>query len=254
MLIGVCQEHAGATRDAVETYQSILPQLYDKQSVSNNNYEHRLWTERLLSRYCVLIGRHVRSQSQTADHLLLSKSQIKSSSILPPFRAWAAIQASELDNGTRSIRTDEAAPSRRHIWQTYYNTLSVLMQLRQKYGSRARKGHRESEAVKFNLQFSFDSKLAQSTELKRVETAYESLLLKETSFPKANEPNIEVEELVDRTVSNWVIFNGPDWEEADIEKGGKIALGRRVLAVSSSGFLMCVFLNCKNTDLLCVVY
>lgn len=248
MLIGVSQEHAGAVRDAVETYQSILPQLSHKQSVSNNSHEHRLWTERVLSRYCVLIGRHVRSQSQTADHLLLSKFQIKPSFILPPFRAWAAIQASEPVDGTRSIRTSEAIPSHRHIWQTYYNTLSVLIQLRQKCESRAHKSHLKSEIVKFNLQFSFDSKQAQSTELKRAEAAYESVLLNETTFPKANELNVEVEELVDQIMSNWVILNGSDWEEEDIENGGKPALGRRVLAVSSPGSLICVSSTCKTTN------
>ena len=248
MLIGVSQEHAGAIRDAVETYQSMLPQLSHKHSVSDKSHEYRLWTERLLSRSCVLIGRHVRSQSQTPDHLLLSKTPVTCSSILPPFRAWAAIQALEPDNGKQSIRTNEAVPPRRHIWQIYYDTLSVLMQLRHTYKSRSRKGHLESEFKKFNLLFSFDSKLAQSTELKRVEIAYESVLLKEISFPKANEPNVEVEEYVDRLMSNWFILSGSDWDDEDIEMGGKSALGQRVLAVSFLRPLICISSTCRNAN------
>ena len=120
------------------------------------------------------------------------------------------------------------------------------MQLRQMYELRAPKGRLKSETVKFDQQFSFDSKLAQSTELKRVETVYESVLLKEVGFPKANEPNVEVEEWVEQIMSNWVLLNGSDWEEEDIESGGKSALGRRILAVSFMESLICVSSTCKN--------
>ena len=122
------------------------------------------------------------------------------------------------------------------------------MQLRYTYESQSRKRHLESEIETFNLLFSFDSKLAQFTELKRVETAYESVLVKEISFPKANEPNVEVEEYADRMMSNWFILSGSDWDDEDIEMGGKPALGQRVLAVSILRSLICISSTCRNAN------
>lgn len=93
-------------------------------------------------------------------------------------------------------------------------------------------GPRKSPNTQFGSRFLFDSRIAQYAELKRVETAYESLLLNQVGFPKANEANVEVENWTDQVMFNWSLLIGPDWEEDDLENGGKAGVGRRVLAVS----------------------
>ena len=71
----------------------------------------------------------------------------------------------------------------------------------------------------------------QRVELHRVESAYESLLLEETKFPKASQANTEVEEWADQVVTNWGLFTGPDWSDADLGKGGKQSVSRGVLEI-----------------------
>ena len=247
MLIGAYQEHAGSFREAVKTYQSLLPHISNPQSVLSKSREYRLWTERLLVRYCVLVWRHVKSKSQTLDELLSPASLIGSSLILPPFRTWAKMRALEPDDSLISGDADEAIPARRRIWKIYYHILSILLQLRRSYKPTGRRGHTVNEATKFEFRFLFDSREAQYAELRRVETAYETLLLNEVSFPKANEPNREIENWVDQVMSNWVLVNDSDWEDSNTEQGGKAAVSRRVLAVSFTDSFGRMPSICENT-------
>ena len=114
----------------------------------------------------------------------------------------------------------------------YYNTLSTLLQYRISYESKHRTESAKSTTTAFDHRFLFDSKLAQYAELKRVEVAYESLLLRQVGFPKANTANVEVESWVDEVMSNWFLVTSSDWEDENLEKGGKAAVSQRVLAVS----------------------
>lgn len=74
----------------------------------------------------------------------------------------------------------------------------------------------------------------QRAELKRVEANYETILLRETSFPKANETNQEVKDWVEMVLSNWRTMCGPSWTDAELGDGGKLAVGRNTLDVGSS--------------------
>lgn len=234
MLIGISQEQTGKPRAAVETYKSILPQISNVNITAGNSPERRLWAERLLSRYCALSSRYVKSKSQAPDDLLSPASPFPASSILPPFRAWAKLLVSEPDYGTKYSQSNEPGPPRRQIWQMYYSTLSTLLQYRTSYESKHRTESAKSTTAAFDHRFLFDSKLAQYAELKRVEGAYESLLLGQVGFPEANTANIEVESWVDEVMSNWFLVTGSDWEDENLEKGGKVAVSQKVLAVSST--------------------
>lgn len=116
----------------------------------------------------------------------------------------------------------------------YHNTLSTLLQYRNSYESKHRKESAKSTTAAFDHRFLFDSKLAQYAELKRVEVAYENLLLGQVGFPKANTANIEVESWVDEVMSNWFLVTGSDWGDENLEKGGRVAVSQRVLAVSAT--------------------
>lgn len=89
--------------------------------------------------------------------------------------------------------------------------------------------------------------LQQSIELRRVEGAYEGILLREVSFPKANEAATEVECWADQVVTNWRMMSSPRWLDEDLGKGGKEAVTRNVLAVRTS------ILNLLCSNMLCGV-
>ena len=108
----------------------------------------------------------------------------------------------------------------------------MLLKLRASHIAGRRREHTSKTGADFDKNFVFDSKLAQSAELNNVEAAYENVLLSQVSFPKANTVNYEVEDWVDQVMSNWSILVDSGWEDENLEKGGKAALSRRVLAVS----------------------
>lgn len=101
------------------------------------------------------------------------------------------------------------------IWRSYFDFLSSLLQngiLSAQSGDRP---HR----------------LQQVAELRRVETVYEGVLLKETRFPKATETNREIEIWVEEVIKNWEVLSGPDWNDADLGEGGQDAVGRNVIDI-----------------------
>lgn len=65
-----------------------------------------------------------------------------------------------------------------------------------------------------------------------MQSIYESFLLNELGFPKANEATPEIEIWVDQVVHNWKIICGPTWRNEDHMNGGKEATSRLVLEVS----------------------
>lgn len=71
----------------------------------------------------------------------------------------------------------------------------------------------------------------QRRELKRVESNYENILLRETTFPKANESNKAVRDWVELVMSNWQVLCGPDWTDQELGEGGKQAVSRNTLDV-----------------------
>lgn len=79
----------------------------------------------------------------------------------------------------------------------------------------------------------FVTKLEQSVELKKVETTYESILMKEVKFPRADQANAQIESWVDQVMANWRTMCGSTWQEEDL-RGGRLALGRSVLDVGRS--------------------
>ncbi|KAK5082986.1 hypothetical protein LTR05_006868 [Lithohypha guttulata] len=70
-----------------------------------------------------------------------------------------------------------------------------------------------------------------AAELRAIETAYETALLKNKKFPKATESNVVIEQWVERVVRNWQILCGPGWQESDLGPGGRNAATRNVLDI-----------------------
>ncbi|KAF2446500.1 hypothetical protein P171DRAFT_430644 [Karstenula rhodostoma CBS 690.94] len=212
-LKGSSHEQNDSPEEAVSSFASILPWLSSK-SAANETPQFNMWTEHLLVRLCHLSDQssHGSKYTDLAD-------------ALQTFRFWASHWETTAKGG--GADGANAARDRRQAWKAYYDTLSTMLRHGVPY---------ESEFVSADYATEkppvlSHSRLQQRAELKKVETIYESLLLKETHFPKASDSNTEIEQWVDSAIDNWRVFCGPSWTDADLGAGGKEAVGRCMLDI-----------------------
>ncbi|KAL8947584.1 MAG: hypothetical protein Q9222_006152 [Ikaeria aurantiellina] len=222
---GESQEKSGDENGAFETYRSLLPEVTTILQVPRVTIELRIWIEKLLARYCILTDKSVRRAVHN------EQQSLGISNTLAPFRAWADLWASVPKDAAVNGASYSGSIPRRQIWRLYFDTLSGMLQKGLPYpimtgGPSANAKEMSSDHVK-SLE---NPKLQQSIEMRKVEDIYEEVLLKEVSFPKANEANLEVESWVDQIIANWRVISGPQWCNEDLGQGGKEALTRRVLA------------------------
>ncbi|KAI9672181.1 MAG: hypothetical protein M1831_001995 [Alyxoria varia] len=141
----------------------------------------------------------------------------------------------------------------RQLWKSYYQTLSRIVARGLVYHPNPMNRDHETLDHRGLLgdQEWKTSRQQQKVELRRVETNYESILMKETSFPKANEGNPEVEEWVTQVMANWTVMCGPNWTDEELGTGGKTAIGRTTLDIlyraatktfHSTQILRCLFI------------
>ena len=199
-------ENEGNVQGALRLYEEMLPYSTNLPSTFANTPEYQSWTEMVLSRYCTLCGRHVTAHAREPRTLISPTATISPESLLAPFRAYA--KGWDTRN---TIRAGRATPSS-HVWQTYYNVLSVLFQ------------HGIVQPI-------FTSKMQQIKELKSVGNTYEAVLLKEVKFPRADQSNPQVESWTDQVMANWCIIKELPMQEGDLTEVGKAALCRDVLEV-----------------------
>ncbi|PVI07644.1 filamentation protein-like protein [Periconia macrospinosa] len=211
-LKGWSQEDTGSLEDAVRTYRSVLPFLSDKLTSATPQF--RAWTERLLVRLCLL-------SDQTSN----TREYISSSEALQIFRYWALYWDSAAK--AHGAASADGAKARRSAWKAYYDTLSDILRRGLPYEPESGSSNGSSE----KHSISSSNRLLQHAELKKVETIYEGLLLKETLFPKASETNHEIVSWADSVMENWRFLCGSTWSNADLGAGGKEAVGRGVLDI-----------------------
>jgi hypothetical protein len=139
---------------------------------------------------------------------------------LSAFRAWAKFWETQAaaPTGGRAVQSDV---SRRHVWKEYYITLSDILQQDLPFPITA--------LTTAYAQTS--TRLQQRAELKRVEARYETLLLNEVQFPKAEEASEEVEAFVEIVIQNWRVLCGSTWHELDLGEGGSEAVSKGVLDI-----------------------
>ena len=193
-------------------------------NASSLSAEQRLWTERLLARFCVLTS-HILSE--------FGASQTSPASDLMAFRAWATFWEGRPSQGITEIDGPKVGSGilRRKIWKAYYDILSIVLQRGLPYEP-------PLTAVAEKPGQSVTTRMLQRIELKRVETTYEGLMLQEVRFPKAEEVNQEVEDWAEQVMRNWGVLCGPSWHDEELGEGGQEAASRNVLDVSLKGFLM----------------
>jgi hypothetical protein len=172
-----------------------------------------MWSENLLVRLC-----------QLSDQTVTTGTHVGSTEALQTFRCWAKFWDTTKGSGSD---TASSARHRRLAWKVYYDTLSNILQDDLPYEAESTSSTTEKPVP----QTQTDMRLRQRAELKRIETIYESLLIKETHFPKASESNREIGVWVDSVIDNWRLLCGPTWSDNDIGEGGKEGVGRSVLDV-----------------------
>ncbi|XMA12359.1 hypothetical protein WAI453_005150 [Rhynchosporium graminicola] len=207
---GQSQGKAGAMTDSIETFSSGLPILAIASSSPQQSRELKSWSELYLTGFCIQSSHAIKSRP----------SSILETETLSAFRAWAKSWDTQTSTpiGGKAFYADV---SRRHVWKEYYLTLS--------------------DVLKHNLPFpttalttayaETSTRLQQRAELKRVEARYETLLLSEVLFPKAEEASEEVESFVEIVMQNWRILCGSGWHEHDLGEGGSEAVSKGVLDI-----------------------
>lgn len=208
-----CLDSSGRHIDAREAYQSAVT-----SSPGYRTPELRTWTERLLGRACMYSVKKIPSPS------LQDFGETYSA-----FHAWGQFWE-RASTGSRSASTLLDIP-RRQVWKAYYDLLSTILQHGLLYNTQADAGPSIVPSADLPKQQHVLARQRQRAEMKRVEATYESLMLKETQFPKSSQTNTEVEEWAGQVIVNWRIFSGPDWTDADLGDGGKRSVSRTTLDI-----------------------
>ncbi|KAI9746460.1 MAG: hypothetical protein M1818_000173 [Claussenomyces sp. TS43310] len=211
---GTALSRTGAPGKALETFESTLPILSRVKPGIDKGIELRKWTELYLTQFCMLSSNIIQSQ----------QSSIVEIDALSAFRAWSHFwDAQPGDEAAIPAggHASEVEVSRRLVWKEYYAILSRILHQNLPYPI-------TSMATAY---VDTSTRLQQRAELQRVETRYESLMLKGITFPRAEQSSEEVEKWVFLVMQNWKILCGNSWNEDELGQGGKEAATRSVLDI-----------------------
>ncbi|EQK97739.1 Tetratricopeptide-like helical [Ophiocordyceps sinensis CO18] len=235
-----CLMRDGRSIEALAALRSAAPVLNRVESGKAIRKQLRYWSELFLTEYCML-------SSEAVNQGKLSR---EGPSILAPFRSWATYWEVMQAPVTGGFGFKGSVP-RRQVWHEYYMALSYVLQNDLPY---------EAGLVK-RIPGDSPPPSQLRAEIKHAEAAYRSLLLAETSFPRADEEREEVEDFVQQVVKNWSVLCGRGWREEDLGPGGRSAMGRGVLETLYSAAtrtyhstailrsLFCVHLSLAEFDL-----
>ncbi|OJD15505.1 hypothetical protein AJ78_04236 [Emergomyces pasteurianus Ep9510] len=203
---GAAQALVSGPDDAIRTFKSVLPWVSAPVSSSPSSPQYLFWSEQLLAK-TALLASEAASEGPPANELSVEFA-------LRAFRLWSSHHSVKQGDPASTVPSSAPASpgSRSSIWQAYYTFLSST--LRQAvYVSR-------SESAK---------RAQLTTEFRRVEAICESIVIKNTTFPKAEVKNMEVETWVEQVIQNWEVLCGPGWRDDDFGEGGQDAFSRNVL-------------------------
>lgn len=193
--------------EAYQSYQLILPYLGDLPSKIASDVQHYCNRETLLARSCLMVNRNIRNWSNGREGLL-SPSTVPPGAILDSFQVYKRHWNLQLSSHVRKNKSDINFPP----WLTYYDTLFVLVQRR-------------------IVQPMFDNKISLRRELKDIEANVDNRIMTLFTFPRADQPSLEMEIFVDQVMANWRSMCRLDWSEDEIGEGGRATLCRGILTV-----------------------
>ncbi|KAI0910419.1 hypothetical protein F4823DRAFT_561918 [Ustulina deusta] len=206
-----CLSRDNKTVEALGVFRGALAFLSHVWSGQKGRAQIQFWAELFLTDYCML----------QAQALQRGEKSLEDDDSLIPFRSWAKFWEATRTQGAPLVGGCgfPGAVPRRRVWNEYYAAVSSILQQDLPLPTGYVGNVTSESSARNQLQ----------TELKKVETAYEALLLSETTFPRADEKREEVENFVSRVMTNWSVSVSRDWHEHDIGPGGKDGLSRGVL-------------------------
>jgi len=202
---GMLFSQDGQVKKGNNTLRPILPWLDSNRSLVVSTPQLLYWAQQLLGR--VALG------NRTSDDSSLDFDD-SSAFRLQAFRHWAVLSVKGKPVSSSTYGNAPGHLSNLAMWRAYYRFMSGIL-------------HQRPGAV----QHVAISQSDLAVELRRVETSYESELLRNAHFPKATESNKPVEDWVEEVVGNWHILCGSNWSEADLGDGGRNSVGRNVLEI-----------------------
>lgn len=195
-------EATGQQEDSLRDVQSTLSMLKYHAGQIETSPQLAYWSEQLLAQTAVTAAKTVQTSPSIETTLEL-------------FRTWASIATRSKEIPAGRYGNNAAHSGRLSIWRAYYKLVSANL----------------IQDVTNSIDHSSATRMKQAAELRRVETLYETELLRTTRFPKATESNVDVEEWVEQVIQNWSILCGPDWHDHELGAGGRDGVGRNVLDI-----------------------
>jgi cargo-transport protein YPP1 len=206
-----CLARSGQKADALLVFEEGLPCLTTAHANHESRKQLRYWSELFLTEFCMLFS-HTLEQGEVS---------LGDANSLASFRSWAKYW--EGPKGTPLVGGYgfRGSVPRRRVWFEYYSALSTVLEDDLPFPT----------GYVANISNASSARSQLRMELKKVEAAYESLLLSETEFPKAEEEREEVEAFVNVVMQNWAVLKGRGWRDMDLGLGGKESLSRGVLDI-----------------------
>jgi hypothetical protein len=207
------QSQVSGSDDALNTASSVLARLATPKPTIVSCSQVLYWSEKFLSKLALIAGEKACERDQTS-------SDTSTEIALKAFRLWSVhpqVKRRDYSSGNPSSQLAGASetPSETSMWMSYYELLSTILQHNMTYFPPSHGPSRGQLA----------------TEIRRVETVCERVLLREVRFPRANARNPQVESWVEKVIRNWEALCGPEWRDDDFGEGGQDAVGRNVLDV-----------------------
>lgn len=204
-----CLTRAGNRTGALAQFAAAIRPLSSVWTGASSKKQLCYWSELFLTEYCMLFSHSIEEHEDI----------LRDPDCLVCFRSWASYWSLQKAAGLGGFAAWGSLPKRR-IWLAYYDVLSELLKQDLPYPTGNAPTYNEPSA-----------RAQLRAELKHVESVYNTLLLSETEFPRADEERVEVERFVELVMENWKILNGRGWKEHDLGQGGKDSLSRGVLDI-----------------------
>lgn len=201
-----CLSVEGQRGEALAVFEAALPSLHHVWAGRSPGKQLRYCSELFLTEFCMMHSRFLHGGQVT----------LEDPGSLGCFRAWARYWDTHTGSAVGGHGFRGSVP-RRRVWSEYYAALSTIIE-------------RDLPLPQVGAAASDTSNRNQlRVELKKVEAAYEALLISETRFPRAEEEREEVEAFVKGVVKNWGTLCGRGWKDEDLGPGGREGLSRGVL-------------------------
>ncbi|KAG7133480.1 hypothetical protein HYQ45_008353 [Verticillium longisporum] len=203
-----CLVVSGQREEALRIFEAALPAATAIWSRKTGGKQLRYCSELFLTEFCML----------QSEALQFNERSLQDMDSLACYRSWARYWEAFTVVGGQGYR---GSVPRRRVWNEYYSALSNILDLNLPYPT--------GSLPAMTTEMSPRSLLR--VELKKVEAAFEALLIAETQFPKADEEREEVEEFAKSVMKNWSILCGRGWREEDLGEGGRESVSRGALDV-----------------------